>query len=46
MRSLLGMIFGNRGLEIIKICAEFWGSHWMRFEEEILLAELIKVWVV
>ena len=57
MRFLLGTIFGNRGLEIIKICAGFWRSHWMSsensrsrilrcFEGEILLAELIKVWVV
>ena len=54
---LLGKIFGNRCLEIIKICAGFWWSHWMCseihelgfrsvFEGQILLAELIKVWVV
>ena len=28
----LGKIYGNRGLEIIKIYAEFWWSHWMCLE--------------
>ena len=53
LRLLLGKIYGNRGLEIIKICAEFWWSHWMCLENswtrfcivlnwEILLAELKK----
>ncbi len=49
---LLEKIFRNRGLEVNKICTEFWRHHMFGkfmdsilncFAGEILLAELIKV---